>query len=52
MLIDKEKLARQRYTKYRNIGFFDTGTPLQSASIPTGKSNTFMSQVARFLGIK
>ncbi|MFP3860432.1 MAG: acetyl-CoA carboxylase carboxyltransferase subunit alpha [Bacteroidales bacterium] len=52
MLIDKEKLARQRYNKYRNIGFFDTGTPLQSASIPTGKSNTFMSQVARFLGIK
>ncbi|MFO8233860.1 MAG: acetyl-CoA carboxylase carboxyltransferase subunit alpha [Bacteroidales bacterium] len=52
MLIDKEKLAKQRYNKYRNIGFFDTGNPLQSSSIPTEKSNSFMNQLTRFLGIK
>jgi acetyl-CoA carboxylase carboxyl transferase subunit alpha len=52
MLMDKEKLARHRYNKYRNIGFFDTGGILPESIAQPAKKNTFLNDMARFFGFK
>jgi acetyl-CoA carboxylase carboxyl transferase subunit alpha len=52
MLIDKEKLAKQRYNKYRNIGFFDTGGILPEPIEKSTKKNTFLNDMARFFGFR
>jgi acetyl-CoA carboxylase carboxyl transferase subunit alpha len=52
MLMDKEKLAKHRYNKYRHIGFFETNNLMNNLPVSAEKKNTFFQDVAKFFGIK
>ncbi len=51
-LMDKQKLVKQRYSKYRNIGFFESSNIMPELITNNEKKGHFFNNLARFFGFK